>query len=129
LRQLYADDSDYESFTLPYCFRCPEVVVTAVNDVIKFASERGLLDGHVDKQYKYAASRKKDAISTKFEHIVHEQCNETAICAFIERELRKIVKEEDDNFDVLVISPFRATNFQRRLLAQLRRKDEPPRVS
>lgn len=121
LRDRYSD-GEYEAFTLPYCYRCPEVVVDAVNDILDYAKGEGLLGDRIDKAYKYAASEKKDDISKRFPNIVHVTRNENAICTFIENELKKIVQEEDDNFNVLVVSPYSASNFQRRLLRQFRRK-------
>ena len=105
LRDRFAAAGDYESFTLPYCFRCPEVVVDAVNDILSFAKSKGLVDERIDKAYKYAANEKKDAVSSRFPDVVHVTRNENAICGFIEGELKKIVVGETDNFDVLVISP------------------------
>jgi hypothetical protein len=122
LRDRFADGGDYESFTLPYCFRCPEVVVDSVNDILDFAKSKGLLDERVEKDYKYAANEKKDAISTRFPSVVHVTRNENAICSYIESELKKIVVDETENFDVLVISPYSASGFRVRLLNQFRKK-------
>ncbi len=122
LRTRYAEGSDYESFTLPYCFRCPEVVIEAVNDILDYAKSESLLPGRIVKDYKYAANLKKDAISARFPSIIHAVRNENAICSYIENELKKIVQAEDDNFNVLVISPYSASLFRVRLLTQFRKK-------
>ena len=58
IRSLYGC-GEYETFELPFCMRCPKVVVDAVNDVI--ARARGLhkLEGRIQKPYKYFAPVKK----------------------------------------------------------------------
>jgi superfamily I DNA/RNA helicase len=43
----------YEVFELPFCMRCPEVIVAAVNDVISKARECKKLSGRIDKPYRY----------------------------------------------------------------------------
>jgi superfamily I DNA/RNA helicase len=45
--------SDYEVFQLPFCMRCPEVVVAAVNDILSEARSLQKLDGRIDKPYKH----------------------------------------------------------------------------
>jgi hypothetical protein len=44
---------EYEVFELPFCMRCPKVVVDAVCDVLSKARELHKLDGRIDKPYKY----------------------------------------------------------------------------
>jgi superfamily I DNA/RNA helicase len=45
--------ADFEVFTLPFCMRCPKVVVEAVGDIISRAREDHHLDGRIDKPYKH----------------------------------------------------------------------------
>ena len=52
IRQL-PRDGEFEVFELPYCLRCPEVVVNAVNDVVGRAKTLKRLDGRIEKPYKY----------------------------------------------------------------------------
>lgn len=52
IRQRHAS-KDYECFELPFCMRCTEVVVGAVNDVIRQAKSAGLLQARIDKPYEY----------------------------------------------------------------------------
>ncbi|MDZ4063141.1 MAG: UvrD-helicase domain-containing protein, partial [Coriobacteriia bacterium] len=52
IRLLHADD-EYEVFELPFCLRCPEVVVEAVGDVIQNAQALGKLQGRIPKPYRY----------------------------------------------------------------------------
>ena len=116
------NDEEFESFNLPYCFRCPKVIVDAVNDVLDFAKAQGLLTERIDKPFKYIRSEKKDNISIRFPDIIHSERQENAICTFIEKELEKIVKAEDTDFNVLIITPYSATLFKSRLIQQMRKK-------
>jgi superfamily I DNA/RNA helicase len=50
IREL-AEDDDYELFDLPYCSRCTDVVVSAVNNVLSAAIKIGHLKGRLDKPF------------------------------------------------------------------------------
>lgn len=52
IRSTYGD-GDYEVFELPFCMRCPEVVVGAVSDVIHRARSLAKLDGRIHKPYRH----------------------------------------------------------------------------
>jgi superfamily I DNA/RNA helicase len=119
LREKFIRGDEFESFSLPYCFRCPRVVVQAVNDVIEYGKSQGVLNDRIDKTYEYFESAEKDAISQRFPSVVHVELRENAICAFIVAELTKIVGLENDKFDVLVVTPYSASGFQTRLINQL----------
>jgi superfamily I DNA/RNA helicase len=43
----------YEIFELPFCMRCPEVIVGAVNDVMLKVQKDKKLQGRIDKPYRY----------------------------------------------------------------------------
>lgn len=60
---------DFELFELPFCMRCPEAVVDAVNDVIKKARELKKLEGRIDKPYKHFPPAKGED-SAKYPKIV-----------------------------------------------------------
>jgi superfamily I DNA/RNA helicase len=54
---------EYEVFELPFCMRCPEVVVAAVNDVIVTASRLKKLVGRIAKPFRFFEPVKgKDSI-------------------------------------------------------------------
>lgn len=57
IRQLYRS-GDYECLDLPFCLRCPEVVVGAVADVVQQARRGGKLEGRIDKPYHFSPPRK-----------------------------------------------------------------------
>jgi len=51
--RLLHQSGDYDIFELPFCMRCPKVVVDAVNDVIAQAQKLSRLEGRIEKPYKY----------------------------------------------------------------------------
>src|SRR5437660_6628034 len=57
IRSLYGG-GDFEVFELPYCMRCPKVVVDAVNDVILQAQKLKKLQGRILKPFKHFAPAK-----------------------------------------------------------------------
>jgi superfamily I DNA/RNA helicase len=67
IRQL-SRDGEFEVFELPYCMRCPKVVVDAVNDVLSRARALHRLDGRIEKPYKYFPPVKR-ADSAKYPRI------------------------------------------------------------
>lgn len=50
IRTLYSR-TDYLQRNLPFCMRCPSVVVNATNDIITEANNRGLLGARIQKPY------------------------------------------------------------------------------
>jgi len=44
---------EYEVFELPFCMRCPQVIVAAVNEVIAAAQKLGKLVGRIAKRFRY----------------------------------------------------------------------------
>ena len=49
---------EYEVFMLPFCMRCPEVVVGAVSDVLARALGESKLAGRIEKPFRYFAPAK-----------------------------------------------------------------------
>ncbi len=108
-------DPDYKQFELPYCSRCTEVIVKAVDDVITHAQANGNLTNRVDKNYVcYLPDKLQDSL--KYPKITHAKCsvqrrNAPYIPIYIEREIQKIPKEEIDLANekgypcVLIIGP------------------------
>jgi superfamily I DNA/RNA helicase len=56
----YYESGHYEIFDLPFCMRCPEVIVAAVNDVILKARHDKKLQGRIEKPYRYYEPLKGD---------------------------------------------------------------------
>jgi len=106
---------EYEAFNLPYCARCPEVVVAATNDLINAAKENDLLKERINKPFEYLPSKCKDKISSQFPTITHASYYARQIPWFIEKYIASIAEKIKNKFDVLIIA---ATNTQVRLVAE-----------
>lgn len=50
IRERYAGGA-YERCALPFCMRCPEVIVRSVGDIVERAQAQGLLGGRIPKPY------------------------------------------------------------------------------
>lgn len=59
IRARYAS-GNYEIFELPFCMRCPQVIVEAVGDVISSALTAKKLNGRISKPYRYFEPVKGD---------------------------------------------------------------------
>lgn len=68
--RLLSNAGEYEVFNLPFCMRCPKVIVEAVNDVLIKAEEMDRLGGRIDKPYKHFPPA-KGADSAKYPKIAH----------------------------------------------------------
>jgi len=71
IRDLYRQ-AHTEEFSMDYCYRCPEVIVKAVNDLILVAKNKGYLKNRLDdKKFLYPKERKDDKheISAKYPKI------------------------------------------------------------
>jgi superfamily I DNA/RNA helicase len=70
--RLLSRDGDYEVFNLPFCMRCPKVVVDAVNDVLAKAEQIDRLEGRIKKPFKHFPPA-KGADSAKYPKIAHAE--------------------------------------------------------
>jgi hypothetical protein len=68
--RLLSKAGEYKVFKLPFCMRCPMVVVDAVNDVLTKAKKLDRLEGRIEKPYKYFPPA-KGADSAKYPKIAH----------------------------------------------------------
>jgi len=68
--RLLSMDDRYEIFELPFCLRCPKVVVDAVADIIKKALRLNRLEGRIAKPYKHFPPL-KSADSAKYPKILN----------------------------------------------------------
>lgn len=73
IREL-AERADVERFDLPYCSRCTEVIVDAVNNVAKEAQARGYLEGRVPRPYLCYLPEKLEE-SEANPSIIHARCS------------------------------------------------------
>jgi superfamily I DNA/RNA helicase len=100
--------SDYEKFSLPYCSRCTRVIVDAVNDIIKGATQNGYLRSRISKPFQYFHDEKKDCDCDQNPQIIYCQLYRRQIPWLIQKRIEDIAKEVRDKFTVLIISPTRA---------------------
>lgn len=110
---------EYESFNLPFCSRCPRVVVDVTNDIVEGAIKYGLLQGRLSKPYIYFDDEAKDKVSDANPKVVYRQYFAKQIPWFIQQSIDDIAQEVRGQFSVLVISP---TKKQCELLAKALRE-------
>jgi superfamily I DNA/RNA helicase len=72
IREL-ASNADYANFELPYCSRCTQVIVDAVNNVIGRALANGNLVGRLDKPFACYLPDKA-GVSETHPSIIHAHC-------------------------------------------------------
>lgn len=106
IREKHSDlNTDYASFTLPYCSRCTEVIVDATNDILESATKNGKLDKRISKTFQYFEDETKDRESARYPKIIYSQKYAKQIPWFINQQIEKIAKEVKSKFSVLIISP------------------------
>lgn len=108
-------DSRYDKFPLPFCSRCPKVIIDALHDVVSQAKKFGKLRERIDKNYIcYLPEKLSD--SSRYPMIIHAHCsvqkkNVPYIARFIEQEIDKLSPEEIEeinakgDYTVLVTGP------------------------
>lgn len=103
--RFYIKSYGYSSFYLPYCSRCPRVIVEAVKDIINVAKNKGLLQNRINKTFEYFDDEKKDKISDKNPKIIYCQQYESQVPHYIQEQLKIIATSMRKEFSVLIISP------------------------
>jgi hypothetical protein len=112
IRKAYSDEMpEYESFTLPYCSRCSNVVVNATNDIIESSKNFGFLEGRINKSFLYFDCQKKDEVSDKYSKIGYAQLFAKQISWFITKKIEEFAKDIKEKFTVLIISPFKKQTY------------------
>ncbi len=110
-----AGDDNFSKFELPYCSRCTQVVVDAVNDVVKFYTSKGALQERIDKEFKCFLPD-KETDSNKFPKIADVNCtiqkkDNQYISRYIETEINRIEQpdfeeaKEEGYYPILIIGP------------------------
>lgn len=99
IRSHYAE-GEYTVFQLPFCMRCPEVIVGAVNDILTRARAENKLDGRIDKPFRFYEPL-KGADSLRFPRIDRVQTSVQRLNAnyfgrYIEQCIRAIPQAEAD---------------------------------
>ncbi len=114
IRNLH-QSGEYERFELPFCMRCPEVVVGAISDVVETARKINSLQGRIEKPYNYFPPH-KETDSRRYPKIKivatsTQQSNANYMGRYIAQAMRQIPVEEiresrEEGFPtVLIIGP------------------------
>jgi superfamily I DNA/RNA helicase len=97
IRERYVS-GEYEIFELPFCMRCPEVIVGAVSDVLARARAAEKLAGRIAKAYRYYPPVKsKDSKLYPYIELVEttvQRANANYFGRYIEECFRAIPEEE-----------------------------------
>ncbi|MDE3068179.1 MAG: hypothetical protein KGJ60_11590, partial [Verrucomicrobiota bacterium] len=89
LREIH-QSGDFETFELPFCSRCPQVIVNATNSIIQRAQQKGHLKNRIPKKYEcYLDDKESD--SNKYPKIILANCTTAAVIAkYVRSEISKI---------------------------------------
>ena len=108
-------DKQYKSFDLPFCSRCTQVIVDAIQDVISIAKGIKKLADRITKKYICYLPDKLEN-SKKYPKIVRAHCSVQSekvpyLSKFIEKEIRQLTDEEikeankEADYTVLITGP------------------------
>lgn len=107
------NSGDYKIFELPFCSRCPEVIVNAANAFILNAEAKGYLNSRVNKRYECFIELKGND-STRFPKIITAQCSTgNIVVKYVDNIIQKIDakdieeswKERSEYPTVLIVGP------------------------
>ena len=88
------NSGEYDIFTLPFCSRCPAVVVAATNAVIEAAQAEGHLVGRIPKPYECFLDD-KESDSIKYPKIIRAHCTMASVIPkYILVEVSEIAPED-----------------------------------
>lgn len=94
IRELWKQD-DFENFSLPYCSRCPPVLVEATNEFIKNVQKRGLLQERIDRAFE-CYWPDKHAEHNAYPKILVADCSTLKTsCEFVAQRILEIAKNEE----------------------------------
>lgn len=117
LRELY-NSGNYENFELPYCSRCPKVIVDSVNSIINYASANDYFKGRIDKRF-VAYEPGKEDVNENYQKLMilkmaSNQSAEKLLDAYIARVLDDKLDEFNEKTDsdplVMIISNIKYLN-------------------
>lgn len=92
IRNCYASP-DYEACELPFCLRCPEVVVNAFDDVVRAATAAGLLKGRIPKAYRYFPPYKeRDSAAHPKLHVIQTSIQRSGAGNYFGRVIAEVVQ-------------------------------------
>lgn len=93
LRALYRS-GEYETFPLPFCGRCPQVIVAAMNVIVTAAQREGFFEGRIEKRYEcYFEEKERDSV--RFPKLIYVRCTTAKVIPkYIASEIAKIDHED-----------------------------------
>ena len=92
IRDCYASP-DYQAYELPFCLRCPEVVVSAFDDVVRTATAAGHLKGRIPKRYRYFPPYKdRDSAAHPKLHVVQTSIQKSGAGNYFGRVIAEVVR-------------------------------------
>jgi len=92
IRGCYASP-DYEACELPFCLRCPEVVVKAFDDVVRAATAAGCLKGRIAKSYRYfPPSKGRDSAAHPQLHVIQTSIQKNGVGNYFGRVIAEVVR-------------------------------------
>lgn len=84
------NSGNYEPFELPFCSRCPEVIVNATNSFLSNAEAKGFLKGRINKRFECFIGLKGND-STRFPKIISAQCSTgKTVAKYVDNIIQKI---------------------------------------
>ncbi len=93
LRNKY-NSGEYERYQLPFCGRCPEVIVNSVNELLGKAESNRYLQGRISKRYECFLENKEND-NTRYPKIVVSQCTTGKVIAkLVDKIIQNIVAED-----------------------------------
>jgi superfamily I DNA/RNA helicase len=98
LRQLHKS-GEFQTFKLPFCTRCPQVIVDATNAAIEKANSLGHLAERIEKPFEcYLEAKEQD--SMRYPKIVVAKCSTaTIIPKYVQKSIEKICREAPEDIE------------------------------
>ncbi len=88
----------YQPFDLPYCSRCPKVIVDSVNDIVTEATRKGHLNGRIDKHF-IAYEPGKELINSNYPKLqVVNMASVPSAALFLNKSISSIIDKELDEY-------------------------------
>lgn len=103
------DSDEFESFQLPFCSRCTEVIIKAFNEILAVSKSKGFLSERTPKDYKYFPTAEKDEVSNFNNKILVKKNVYQKVVAFnIDKEIKKVFDPRKITPSVLIICPLKS---------------------
>jgi hypothetical protein len=95
---------EFNTFELPFCFRCTEVIVKGFDDIIRVAKGKGFLKDRINRKFQYLPTKSKDKLSDENPKIIiKRKVPQLAMAYHIEKEIQGIYEPKDRELSVLII--------------------------